>query len=91
MIILKKANDSWKIHVDFSDLNKVCLKDTYLLPNIDKLVNRVFSLMILSFCDAFFKVIMKSYMVGRLREKNVGTIYQRMTNKVFKDQIRKYL
>nr|GEV61872.1 reverse transcriptase domain-containing protein [Tanacetum cinerariifolium] len=34
-VILKKYDDSWRMCVDFKDLNKACLKDGYPLPEID--------------------------------------------------------
>ena len=39
--------------VDFIDLNKACLKDSYLLPRIDQLVDSTASHKLLSFMDAF--------------------------------------
>ena len=35
VVMVKKANDKWMICVDFIDLNKACLKDSYPLPRID--------------------------------------------------------
>ena len=39
VILMKKRNGTWRMCVDFTNLNKVCLKDSYLLPKIDKLVD----------------------------------------------------
>jgi len=39
--------------VDFIDLNKVCPKDSYLLPSIDSLVDNASECRLLSFLDAF--------------------------------------
>ena len=39
--------------VDFTDLNKACLKDSYPLPCIDQLVNSTVGHQFLSFIDAF--------------------------------------
>ena len=39
--------------MDFTDLNKTCLKDSYSLPKIDKLVDATASHALLSFMDAF--------------------------------------
>nr|GFC15447.1 reverse transcriptase domain-containing protein [Tanacetum cinerariifolium] len=33
--MVKKHDDSWRMCVDFKDLNKACLKDGYPLPEID--------------------------------------------------------
>lgn len=39
--------------VDYIDLNKYCLKDLYLFPDLDKLVGRSFGYQYLSFMDAY--------------------------------------
>jgi len=39
--------------VDYTDLNRVCPKDTYPLPNIDKLIDNFSGYKILSFMDAY--------------------------------------
>ena len=41
VVLVKKANEKWRMCVDFTDLNKACPKDSYPLPNIDALVLRV--------------------------------------------------
>ena len=53
VVMLKKANDKWRMCVDFTDLNKVCPKDSYLLPCIDQLVDSTTGHQLLSFMDAF--------------------------------------
>ena len=35
IVIVPKSSRKWRICVDFTDLNKVCPKDTYSLPSID--------------------------------------------------------
>jgi hypothetical protein len=40
--------------VDFTDLNRACPKDTYPLPNIDKLVDNSSGYKLLSFMDAYY-------------------------------------
>ncbi|XP_048605702.1 uncharacterized protein LOC125583154 [Brassica napus] len=37
-VVVKKKNGKWRVCVDFTDLNKACPKDSYPLPNIDRLV-----------------------------------------------------
>jgi len=32
VVLVKKANRKWRMCVDFTDLNKACLKDSYTLP-----------------------------------------------------------
>ena len=41
------------MYVDFTDLNKVCPKDSYPLPRIDQLMDSTAGHMLLSFMDAF--------------------------------------
>ena len=38
VILVKKANGKWRMCVDFTDLNKAYLKDSFPLPRIDQLV-----------------------------------------------------
>ena len=53
VVMVKKANGKWRMHVDFTDLNKVCPKDSYPLPRIDQLVDSTTGHKLLSFMDAF--------------------------------------
>jgi len=50
---VKKANEKWRMCVDFTDLNKVCLKDSFSLPRIDQLVDSTAGHRLLTFMDAF--------------------------------------
>ena len=34
-VVVKKKNGKWRVCVDFTDLNKVCLKDHFPIPRID--------------------------------------------------------
>ncbi|XP_014492389.1 uncharacterized protein LOC106754837 [Vigna radiata var. radiata] len=52
-IMVKKANRQWRMCVDFTDLNKACPKDSYPLPNIDRLVDGASGHTVLSFLDAY--------------------------------------
>ena len=51
--MVKKNNGKWRMCVDFTDLNKACPKDSYLLPRIDTLVDSMARHELLSFMDAF--------------------------------------
>ena len=51
--MVKKSNGKWRIYVDFTDLNKTCLKDYFPLPIIDSLVDSLAGHWFLSFMDAF--------------------------------------
>jgi len=53
MVLVKKASKKWRMCVDFTDLNKACSKDSYLLPSIDALVDSASGCKLLSFLDAF--------------------------------------
>ncbi|XP_016178528.1 uncharacterized protein LOC107620975 [Arachis ipaensis] len=39
MVLVKKPSGKWRMCMDYSDLNKVCPKDSFPLPNIDALVD----------------------------------------------------
>ena len=51
--MIKKANEKWRMCIDFTNLNKACLKDSYPLPQIDTLVDLTARHHLLSFMDAF--------------------------------------
>jgi len=53
VVLVKKANGKWRMCVDFTDLNKACLKDSYPLPSIVALVDSASACRLLSFLDAF--------------------------------------
>jgi len=53
VVLVKKANEKWRMCVDFTDLNKTCPKDLYPLPSIDALVDSALGCKMLSFLDAF--------------------------------------
>ena len=35
-VVVKKKSRKWRVCVDFTDLNKACLKDPFPMPRIDK-------------------------------------------------------
>jgi len=49
VVLVKKPNGTWRMYVDFTDLNKACPKDSYPLKNIDKLVDVTTGYALLSF------------------------------------------
>lgn len=55
MVMVKNANDKWRICIDYIDLNKACSKDRYVLSRIDQMVDNTLRCKMLSFMDAFFK------------------------------------
>lgn len=53
VVMVHKANGSWRMCIDFTDLNKACPKDSFPLPQIDQLVDATSGHETLSFMDAF--------------------------------------
>ena len=53
VVMVKKPNEKWRMCVDFTDLNRVCPKDSYPLPRIDTLVDSTVRHELLSFMDVF--------------------------------------
>ena len=39
IVVVKKKNGKWRVCMDFTDLNKACLKDLFPMPHIDQLVD----------------------------------------------------
>ena len=53
VIMVKKANEKWKMCIDFTDLNSACPKDNFPLPRIDQLIDSTAGHKLLTFIDAF--------------------------------------
>ncbi|GKB04880.1 reverse transcriptase domain-containing protein, partial [Tanacetum coccineum] len=53
LVMVKKYDDSWRMCVDFKDLNKACLKDGYPLPEIDWKVESLYGYPFKCFLDAY--------------------------------------
>lgn len=53
VVMVKKPNGSWRMCVDFTNLNRACPKDIYPLPHIDRMVDSTRGHALLSFLDAF--------------------------------------
>ena len=53
VVMVKKANEKWRMCVDFTDLNNVCPKDSYPLLRIDQLMDSTAGHRLLNFMDAF--------------------------------------
>ena len=51
--LVKKENDKWQLCIDFIDLNRVCPKDSFPLPQIDLIVDAITGHELLNFVDAF--------------------------------------
>ena len=63
--MVKEASETWRMCVDFTDINKACPKDSYPLPRVDVLVDSTARHQLLSFIDAF-----SSYNQIRMHEDN---------------------
>ena len=52
-MMVKKKNEKWRVCIDFTDLNKACLKDPFPMPRIDQLVDVTAGHPWMSFLNAF--------------------------------------
>ena len=52
-VVVRKKNGKWRVCVDFTDLNRACSKDPFLMPKIDQLVDATYEHPRMSFLDAF--------------------------------------
>ena len=94
------------MYVDFTNLNKICPKDCYLLPRIDLHVDSTMGCEIFCFLDAckgYHQITMDErdqekasfiteygtycYVTMPFGLKNAGATYQKLVNKLVKDQI----
>ena len=53
IVVVKKKSGKWQVCVDFTDLKKTCLKDSFPMPRIDQLVDTTVGHPWMSFLDAF--------------------------------------
>ena len=53
VVVVRKKNEKPQVCIDFTDLNKTCLKDSFPLPQIDILVDVTAGHELLSFMDAY--------------------------------------
>ena len=53
VVLVKKANSKWRLCIDFTDVNRACLKDSFPLPQINLIVDATTGHDLLSFMDAF--------------------------------------
>jgi hypothetical protein len=101
VVMVKKKNRKWRMCIDFTNLNKCCLKDPYPLPRIDKLAGCE----VMSLLDCFsgyhqiwlnlddeektsFITSGGTYCYKRMSEglRNAGPTFSRMTDEVFNKQ-----
>ena len=52
IVLVKKANDKWRLCIDLTDINKACPKDSFPLPRIDLIVDATAGHELLSIMNA---------------------------------------
>ena len=52
-VVVNKKNGKWRVCVDFTDLNRACLKDPFPMLKINQLVDATYGHPRMSFLDAF--------------------------------------
>ena len=52
-VLVKKKIGKWRMCVNYTSLNKACLKDHFPLPHIDQIIDSTSGYEILSFLDAY--------------------------------------
>ena len=52
-VVVRKKNGKWRVCIDFTDLNRACLKDPFPMPKINQLVDATYGHSRKSFLDAF--------------------------------------
>ncbi|XP_057808573.1 uncharacterized protein LOC131023048 [Salvia miltiorrhiza] len=107
-VMVAKKTNTWRMCVDYRDLNAACPKDHYPLPRIDQLVDSTFGCALLSMMDAYQGYHQVKMHRGDIAKtafavccgvygwksmpfglKNAGVMYQRMMEKIFKEQLSK--
>jgi hypothetical protein len=52
-VLVLKKNNTWCMCIDYTSLNKACLKDPFALPCIDQVIDSIAGCDLLSFLDAY--------------------------------------
>ena len=53
VVLVKKVNGKWRLCINFTDVNRVCPKDSFPLPRIDLIVDATAGHVLLNFIDDF--------------------------------------
>ena len=52
-VLVLKKNGTWRMCIDYTDLNKACPKDPFALPRIDQIIDSTTGCELLCFLDAY--------------------------------------
>ena len=52
-VLVLKKNNTWRMCIDYTSLNKACPKDPFALPRIDQVIDSTAGCEMLSFLDAY--------------------------------------
>ena len=52
-VLVMKKNGTWRMCIDYTDLNKACPKDLFALPRIDQIIDSTAGCELLCFLDAY--------------------------------------
>ena len=64
IMMVPKLNGKWRVCINYTDLNKACLKDSYPLPSINGLVGAASEFRYLTFVDTYLgnnQILMHPY------------------------------
>ena len=53
VVLVKNANEKWRLCIDFTDVNRACPKDSFPFPRIDLIVDATTGHELLNFMDSF--------------------------------------
>jgi hypothetical protein len=53
LVLVLKKNNTWRMCIDYTSLNKACPKDPFVLPCIDQVIDSTAGCDLLSFLDAY--------------------------------------
>lgn len=74
MVVVPKTNEKWHVCIDFTDLNKACPKDPFLLPHIDTIVDATVSHEMLTFMDTRLAGTTKSSCTLHVKKQHLSHI-----------------